>query len=154
MKRQSFAILMTLTLLFVLTAASAFAQSSTVLKVTVPFQFSVRGKLLPAGKYTINRESQGFLIIQSADRHLSCVVATIHAQSSRMRDESSLVFNHYGEFYFLSAIRTEGTDSDLQIYQSSAERRLEAATRAANKGAKRQTVSIVAAEPIKKIQQR
>lgn len=41
----------------VLGVAPAFAQMHTTLKADVPFDFSVRGKVLPAGEYTITEET-------------------------------------------------------------------------------------------------
>ena len=53
MKRQLVIALTTFGLVIMLTPTSTSAQSSILLKVNIPFEFSVEGKQLPAGEYTV-----------------------------------------------------------------------------------------------------
>ena len=99
MRKQLLMSLTTLSLLVTLSAASVCAQSELRLRVNIPFEFSVGEKTLPAGEYTVRYLAQGVLVIQSVDRHASQVFAVSTRPSTR-RDESSLVFNRYGDQYF------------------------------------------------------
>jgi hypothetical protein len=145
MKRQAFVILTTLSLLVMLTATSIHAQSDMRIKVTIPFEFSVRDKLLPAGEYTVKYMSQGTLAIQSVDRHVSQIFSTLSTHANSKRDESSLVFTRYGDRYFLSTIWTAGDDIGLALRKPAAEMELLRVWRSsAANASERQTVSIVA----------
>jgi len=142
MKRRALMTFATLGLLAALTATSTLAQSDLFLKVTIPFEFSARGKLLPAGKYTVRRGPQGALVIQSVENHACQIFNTYPFQRNMTRDESSLVFNRYGNQYFLSTIWMAGADVGLTTFKSRAEERLILVQRPTAKSASRQTVSI------------
>ena len=144
MKRQALTILTTLSLLVMLTT-SVNAQSDLRLKVNIPFEFSVRGKILPAGEYTVRYRTQGFLLIQSADLSTSQVFGTSSTQAGTNRNQSSLVFNRYGDQYFLSKVWKAGRSIGFEVRRADSEKRLIRAGRSLReKEPKRQTVTIVA----------
>src|SRR6266704_5739417 len=66
MRRKIFSAALTCSLLTVAAAATAYAQMpGTALRATIPFDFSVRGKILPAGEYEItqiNDSPEGLVI--------------------------------------------------------------------------------------------
>ena len=145
MKRKAFVILTTLSLLVIPTVTSIYAQSGMYLKVNIPFQFSVREKVLPAGEYIVRSGAYGVLLIQSADRHESQFFHTLSTKAGTKRDESSLVFNRYGDQYFLSTIWTAGDDKGYQLRKPKAEKKLIREGRLVAKSASEpQLVSIVA----------
>jgi hypothetical protein len=80
----------------------ALAQEPGV-KATVPFEFTVAGKLLPADTYTITSSSQGVITIQSADKR-SWVETTASRGSDESTKGSELVFEKYGQQYFLHQV--------------------------------------------------
>jgi hypothetical protein len=144
MKRKAFVILTTLTLLVMPTAASV-AQSGMYFKINIPFQFSVSEKVFPAGDYIVRSGAHRVLVIQSADRHESLFFHTISTQARRQRYESSLVFNRYGDQYFLSTVWTAGDDIGYQLKKLHAEEELIRKWRlVAGNASEGQTVSIVA----------
>jgi hypothetical protein len=126
-----------------LTAATTSAQSSILLKVNIPFEFSVEGKQLPAGVYTVANGPGGSLLIRSVDCHSFKVFRAIHREASRLED-SSLIFNKYGNEYFLSTVLVRGTDSGYELFKSRSEKDLIAARGALDPGAMRQSKSVVA----------
>ena len=145
MKRQAVMVLTTLSLLVMLTATSVNGQSDMRLKANIPFEFSVGKTMLPAGEYTVSYSAQGLLIIQSEDRRVSQAFMTLSTQANTARDKSSLVFNQYGDQYFLSAIWTAGDYIGQVLRKPQAERELVRARRASAKSAREpHTVSIVA----------
>lgn len=91
-----------LTIAFLSTTTAVLAQESSV-KADIPFDFTVGNQLLPAGEYTISSAESGVVEIQSADKRL---LAETTAFSSRHESdgESKLVFNRYGDQYFLRRI--------------------------------------------------
>ena len=145
MKRQVLMILTTLSLLVMVKAPSIYAQTDMRLKVTIPFEFSVKQQTLPAGEYTVRYLAQGVLVIQNVDSHACQTFGTISTQASTRRDKSSLVFTRYGDQYFLSTIWTAGDDIGHALKRPAAELELIRARHAlAANASERQTVSIVA----------
>ena len=146
MKRQALMILTTLSFLVMLTATSVQAQSDLRLKVNIPFEFSVGHKVLPAGEYTVGCLIQGILVIRSEDRRAVQTFSISNTQASHTRNETSLVFNQYGDQYFLATIWTAGTDTGQELRESRAERELRARRSLASARGEsgRETVSIIA----------
>jgi hypothetical protein len=80
----------------------ALAQEPGV-KATVPFEFTVAGKLLPADTYTITSSSHGVISIESADKHIR-IVTTTQQSGDESAKGSELVFDKYGQQYFLHEV--------------------------------------------------
>jgi hypothetical protein len=113
MKKQLFALLLGL----LLTTASAYAQTTNV-KADVPFKFVVAGRTMPKGEYTI-RTLDGIdhaLSIRGEGQKPSIFLA--HSCVSLKSVQTKLVFNRYGDQYFLSEIWTEGNDAGYQLAKS------------------------------------
>ncbi len=144
MKRQAFMILTTLSLLVILAATSVYAQISNVLGVAkIPFEFSVGNKVLPAGEYTVSQMTQDTLVIRNVDFSASDIVLTIPTRARTTPNESALVFNRYGDQYFLSKVWTTGNDTGRELSKPPAEEELIRARSALAKSAsERQIVSI------------
>jgi hypothetical protein len=122
MKRQAFSLVSLLTLLLV--AGSAFAQTVHV-RGNIPFNFAVGNKTLPAGTYDIRTISSGdskTLRLQSRDGNTSMMVNSNAAESLAPANETKLVFNQYGNQYFLSQIWVNGETRGRQLLKSSREK--------------------------------
>ena len=84
MKKQTLMIVATVGFLIALSTVSAFAQTMSLAKANVPFDFSVNNKTLSAGKYTIVKPAtNGVIIVRSEDR--KNMVASLTA-SARWED--------------------------------------------------------------------
>ena len=111
-------------------SVSTQAQSLTYrLTANIPFDFSVAGKKLPAGKYWINRAQQSsgdtVIRISSIDGHSNVTRFTIPVIAYNPAKDSSLVFHRYGDEYFLSEIWPAGASTGRELPKSRAERELE-----------------------------
>ena len=105
MKNQIMTTIAALALFVTLAAGSAYAQSADRMKVTVPFDFTVSGKTFPAGEYVVRRGIQGPLVvlaIRSEAGKEAAYLATHTVQGGETQQQSKLVFNRYGDQYFLS----------------------------------------------------
>ena len=80
----------------------AVAQEPAV-QATVPFEFTVGGKLLPADTYTITSSESGVIMIRAADNHFWAVTTASHSNQESARD-SELIFDKYGDKYFLHEV--------------------------------------------------
>jgi hypothetical protein len=101
--------LITICLLF--TAAALFAQteSQRLMKVDIPFAFSVEDHSLPAGEYlvlTVTPERS--IRIISIDGKHSAIVNDLPNYAGSPSPNSRLVFHRYGNEYFLAQVWTGG----------------------------------------------
>src|SRR5215813_2558619 len=126
MKKQIYTLATMLMLIGVL-AVTAEAQSvkGVSIRATIPFEFSVGDKLLPAGEYRIQQvnPSSDLAMLQIAtvkgDARLLVRVQSIH---SRNTNQTALLFNRYGSSYFLSTLAIEGTTDAWQAPKSHVKR--------------------------------
>ena len=126
MKRHAWMAL-TIVSLLVLLGASAASAGSVELRADIPFNFMAGNNMLPAGTYHVSQAvaSHGVLLIsnQKPD-HGATFVQTISSEKGRTQTETRLIFNRYGDRYFLSQVWTAGRISGYMIPKSSQEREL------------------------------
>ena len=106
-------------------AASANAQEpGTTLRATIPFDFTVRGKTLPAGEYEIKRitDAPYGLIISDVKNHEHQIFETIPAQAKKTANRGEIIFHRYGDSYFLSEVLAGGEQTGRELPTSSQER--------------------------------
>lgn len=109
-------------------AVVSSAQNSHSMTVNIPFDFTVKGKSLPAGEYIISQSSAADstgLKIQRRDGSGNAIVLSRSIQNGERQRESKLVFNRYGEQYFLSQVWTLGNTEGRELYKTNRERSLE-----------------------------
>jgi hypothetical protein len=113
--------------LMVLMVPATQAQSS--FKATIPFDFAVGNKRLPAGEYQIKPAAEKVMVIQSTDARSSAVAMTIGVQAGKSNDVGKLVFNRYGDQYFLSKIWPPASTDGRELSKSRLEREVAAQSR-------------------------
>lgn len=88
----------------ILTTASMAAERYAV-KARVPFDFTVAGKEFAAGNYTFeNQEVPSTLLLRNAAGKGVTFVQISPLYANSEKSEALLVFNKYGDRYFLSKI--------------------------------------------------
>ena len=130
MYKHTHRVLIALTLFAGLMVPATQAQS-IMLKANIPFDFVVGDKQLPSGEYHVKSLNQ-VTQIQSKDAHSTAIVLTTGMQAAKISDTGKLVFNRYGDQYFLSKIWVPSTDTGRQLPKSRFER--EVAQRLSNGG--------------------
>lgn len=130
MKKLVFSSVVCFCLLTLGTATNAFAQlPGTMIRATIPFEFNVRGKTLPAGLYQLSamNDSNTTLEISKTGRHahVAAGIITDPVQLKRIASKNVLVFHRYGDTYFLEEIIDAGEQTALQVPVSRQERRIE-----------------------------
>jgi hypothetical protein len=113
------------------TAASLQAQNHEV-RADVPFSFAVGSKQLPAGHYTFLTGPRYTTVIPNTDNEILFLSKTEEAFHAVGR-LNILVFNKYGDDYFLREIRCPSIAMNVEIPQSKQEKRIR--LRAAGLGA-------------------
>ena len=107
MKTPHFTVVFIMTCLFGL-GISAHAQDISGVVVKVPFEFVAGGKTLPAGTYTVGRQSPAIhpaLLIESKDTGAFALVLPI-VPDGDSAGNTELNFEHVGDKYFLSKVQT------------------------------------------------
>ena len=90
---------------------SAQGQIIGQLEANIPFTFHAGGAKLPPGKYVIHvldNTDLSLMEIESADGRTAALFQVREAQDSTEPKQTELVFNHYGDRYFLSKLFDEG----------------------------------------------
>jgi hypothetical protein len=112
--------------LAVVTAATASAQMpGTSLRATIPFDFNVSGKVLPAGEYVIRRITDGpsGLIISNVNvTHDQMMFQTNPVQPNDSPARPEFVFDRYGDSYFLSEVFAGGGETGSKLRTSREEK--------------------------------
>jgi hypothetical protein len=120
MNRQAYTTLATIAFFAMLAVPVIQAQSETLV-ASIPFEFHVGKALLPSGVYDVKSLNPGTLLIQSKDGSSSAISLTIGVSSGKTQDTGKLVFNRYGDQYFLSKIWKPGSSTGRELPKSRSE---------------------------------
>lgn len=107
-------------------AGAARAQSPVNIKVSVPFDFYVGDRLLPAGEYTVRRAGAGagnLLVVAGAGERAARQTNAVEGASA---DATRLVFHRYGGQYFLARLWVAGDREGREFRPSKRERAIRA----------------------------
>ena len=104
-------------------AGASFAQSNGV-QATVPFDFTVGNKLLPAGIYTIKQNSEHAIVIKSHDQPIAAL-SLVYQDGNKSPNGGKLLFHRYGSQYFLSEVLCDQADMNFEIPTSKTEKRVQ-----------------------------
>src|SRR5262249_4901334 len=96
-------------LVLLLVVSAAQAQEPRV-KASIPFDFVVGDRVMPAGEYQVSEmgASGQLIAILSEDRKATALMATSACTTSGPSKSSKLVFHAIGGRYFFSQVLTEG----------------------------------------------
>jgi hypothetical protein len=104
--------------------SSAVAQSSsTTLKVEIPFTFQVGSQHMPAGTYDIDLMS-GPTVLLRGPGHGGSFVIVHSAEVLQAPNNGKVVFDRYGNKYFLHQIWTAGDRQGRECVKSRAEKEI------------------------------
>ena len=134
MKVRKF-VTLTLWSLFVIGAASLYAQSVHELRVKIPFEFVVSNKTMEAGEYSLQTVATA-LQIRQRNGHLVAMVPYNSSPKAETFNEGQLLFHRYGDTYFLSEISMPFSNIGNKLFQTKREREL------AQAGSSRQELAV------------
>lgn len=101
--------------------SKAHAQVIGDLEVNIPFQFHAGDAKLPAGKYFIHvldNSDLKLMEIASADGSASALFGVHNAEANSAPAKSELIFNKYGNRYFLAKLFQEGNPDGSTVDES------------------------------------
>jgi hypothetical protein len=113
---------------FLLVAAAApLAAQASKLTANIPFEFTVAGKTMPAGEYEVWKAlTSSMIVLRGVDERTSAL-SMVMGSPITSRDpavDTRLVFNRYGNRYFLRAVVNAYTGTEFTLPEVRAEREL------------------------------
>jgi len=116
-------------LVFALALYPSKAQAQIVgeIEANIPFQFHAGNVKLPAGRYFIHvldNTDLTVMEITSADGSTSALFDVQGTQATSSPAKSELIFDKYGNRYFLAKLFDEGNPSGSQVIESRYEKRI------------------------------
>jgi hypothetical protein len=126
MKHTNWLVVVTLVLLSGMAAAQL--NSSTRVVAQVPFEFMVANKMVPAGEYEVQAITmdRNTLVIRNAEAKVGLFSPSSQWESKQDASDYALVFKQYGDRYFLSEIRLQGSKITYRLPESKVEVELRA----------------------------
>ena len=105
-------------------ASTRVASAQDQMLVNVPFDFVAGNKTLPAGEYAVKAVGPAnmLILVDRTDSTTSAFLPTHAAVSAQPQIESKLVFNRYGDRYFLAQVWTSGNTSGRELIKSAREK--------------------------------
>jgi len=108
-----------------LLASCLCAQPGQMLTAKVPFDFTVGNQHFDAGAYTVSTGvAQSTILVRGEENGSARFVMTISTQADNVPERPKLVFNRYGDHYFLSQVWIGGTNLGRQLPLSKVEREI------------------------------
>jgi len=106
-----------------LLAASCLSAQSPPMVANIPFDFAVKNEHMAAGTYevTVNRQNSTVLI-RGGENGSATFALTSATLTPNTQTQAKLVFNRYGNRYFLHQVWKAGSDQGRELTPSKAER--------------------------------
>jgi len=126
MKHANWLVVMTLVVLSGMAAAQLIGSTKVVAQV--PFEFMVANKIVPAGECAVQAITMdgNTLVIRNAEAKVALVSRSSQSEGKQDASNYALVFKHYGDRYFLSGIKLEGSKITYRLPESKVEAELRA----------------------------
>lgn len=117
---KSFVLSLFFAIIAIFSSNAVFAQSNNS-SVEIPFEFHIGNEIVSAGKYELRRISPNtFLLINDSVKILAQTPLMLDDKKSAAAEK--LVFNRYGNEYFLRQIFTGSNSVGRGLYESKAEK--------------------------------
>ena len=142
MRKQLLKGLTTFGVFLTLIVGSVQAQTGYKIEVNIPFDFTAGETSLRAGIYRVELISTNVLLVYSIDGKKSVLLMARQAEHVGKQKPARIIFNRYGDGYYLSQAFLSGADLGSQVNPSRAERRLAREYRLAKSNAKSQKVEV------------
>ena len=109
-------------------AVPGYAQSSQMLMVKVPFDFTVGKVSLPAGSYSVSwiGSIQTHLQLTNKDGKEGVIerINPVGLNPGQVSEATKLIFHRYGDQYFLAQFWNLGSETGYELPRSKAEREI------------------------------
>lgn len=123
MSRRSFLFVGMIGALLALMTIPVKAQNRELI-AEIPFNFTVCTRQLPAGKYKVlpmTSATTNLLLVRSEDNRSAEIACTHDIRGNKQVSTGKLIFNRYGNQYFLAELWFPGEITGHEIYKSDRE---------------------------------
>ncbi len=126
MKHANWLAVMTLVALSGMAAAQLIGSTRVVAQV--PFEFMVANKIVPAGECVVQAITMEgkTLMIRNAEAKVGLLSPSSQSEGEQGASHYALLFKHYGNRYFLSGIKLQGSNITYRLPESKVETELRA----------------------------
>lgn len=104
--------------------ASTGASAQTKAQATIPFDFAVGSTLMPSGLYDIESPQPGVIWLHEHNGQANVLSVAVTSQS--VATPAKLIFNKYGDQYFLHETRAANGDVEMTLPTTKLEKRVRA----------------------------
>lgn len=121
---MKFSMMRLMALAAVIGLGASYAEERRTMRADIPFEFRVGKTRLPAGEYTISQNPvNGYVaIVSTTTKERAAVLAVNGSQPDKSL--SRLVFNQYGDKYFLTEVETPMLAYTQRLPKTAAEREM------------------------------
>lgn len=115
---------MTGMLALALLATTQAVRAQEPVQANIPFAFTAGDTALPAGEYRIEKVhgSSHVLLIRCTEGSPAIMVPTLPAASNGPQEKTKLIFDRYGDRYFLAQIWSAGSSRGSELPKSAKEK--------------------------------
>lgn len=106
-------------ILFALAVLPVLAQDH-LLNVAIPFDFTVRGKVMPAGEYLVARLTPSGAWMLKSNEGAGGITFLVSVENYGLREQPKLLFRRYGGENFLAQISTGSIAVSLPVSKQEA----------------------------------
>jgi hypothetical protein len=126
MKHANWLVVVALVVLSGMAAAQLIGSTKVVAQV--PFEFMVANKVVPAGECVVEAATMDgrTLVIRNTEAKVALLSSSSQSEGKREASHYALVFKHYGDRYFLSGIKLQGSNITYRLPESKVEAELRA----------------------------
>lgn len=97
--------------------------NAQTMRVSIPFGFSAGDKVLPAGEYRVElNRSANRMLVNDVNGKDGCFLAVKVYRESGAVERGSLIFNRYGDRYFLAQVNAPGASQEALVFSNRTER--------------------------------
>jgi len=107
-------------------AATQVARAQEPMTVNIPFAFTAGDAALPAGEYRVQKmDGNGaVLLIRCSGPTAAAFVVTNATGGGKQQEQSKLIFNRYGDHYFLTQVWNAGYSSGRELRKTQQEKEI------------------------------
>jgi hypothetical protein len=108
--------------------ATAQLNSTQKIVAQVPFEFSVGSKIVPSGEWIVQTATMDgrVLVIHNSAASMGLFSPASLVEAKKTAGNYTLVFNRYGNRYFLTGVKIAGTRTSYKLLESKGEAEMRA----------------------------
>ncbi len=108
--------------LFAAVCPGLLAQEIVAMHASIPFDFRIGDKLVPSGTYLIEAKGSAVIVREEAGRLVAVSFMTIPESRVAPLADGKLLFNRYGNDYFLASVWTPDSRDGRSLPQTRREK--------------------------------